>query len=167
MTTPRPASGGRIIPGIVLWGGATALAAATGAAASIRSQAFYTQLDRPSWAPPSGVFSPVWTILYILMATAAVIVWRERGWRGARGALSLYLVQLVLNGAWTWLFFGLQDGRLAFLEILLLLAAIVATIVAFHRIRPIAGLLLLPYLAWTLFATALTWAIWQANPGVV
>ena len=157
------ASGGSTIAGIVIWGGLTALTAAAGAAASVRSQQFYMQLDRPSWAPPPDLFGPVWTVLYVLMALAAVIVWRARGWSGARGALTLFIAQLVLNGLWTWLFFAMRNGMLAFVEILALLALIVATIIAFWRIRPVAGMLLLPYLAWVTFATALTWATWQGN----
>lgn len=146
--------------------GVTALAAATGAVASTQAPEFYRALERPSWAPPSWLFGPVWTLLYALMAAAATIVWHQGGPR-VRGALSLYAVQLALNALWTWLFFAWRSGALAFAEILVLLAAIVATIVAFGRVHRLAAVLLLPYLAWTLFATALTLAIWRANPGAL
>ncbi|MBA3889688.1 MAG: tryptophan-rich sensory protein [Gemmatimonadaceae bacterium] len=156
-----------VLPGLAGWLAVTAAAAAIGAMSSVRAPQFYSQLTRPDWAPPSSLFGPVWTALYTLMAIAAFLVWRDRGWRGARGPLTLYLVQLALNAAWTWLFFGLRSGPVAFAEIVLLLAAIVATMIGFWRVRPVAGALLLPYLAWTSFATALTWALWRANPGIL
>lgn len=155
------------IAGLALWLGITALAAAAGGLASARAPQFYAQLARPGWAPPSSVFGPVWTVLYILMAVGAFLVWRERGWAGARTALGLYLAQLALNAAWTWIFFGLHNGPLALAEIVLLLVFVVATIAAFRRIRPLAAALLLPYLAWSCFATLLTWTLWRMNPGVL
>lgn len=155
------------LAGLVGWIAVTAAAAALGAMASVRSESFYSQLVRPSWAPPSSLFSPVWTALYALMAIAAFLVWRERGWKGARGPLTLYLVQLALNAGWTWTFFVLRSGELALGEILILLAAIVATMIGFWRVRPLAGALLIPYLAWTSFATMLTWSLWRANPGIL
>lgn len=160
-----PSAGRTLLAAAVIFG-VTALAAAAGAAASIQAPEFYRALARPAWAPPSWLFGPVWTLLYALMALAATIVWRESAGR-ARGALTLYAVQLALNALWTWLFFAWRSGALAFAEILVLLAAIVATIVAFNRVKTIAAVLLLPYLAWTLFATALTLAVWRANPGVL
>lgn len=153
--------------GLAGWIGVTAAAAALGAMASIRAETFYAQLVRPAWAPPSWLFGPVWTTLYTMMAIAAFLVWRDRGWKGARRPLTLYLVQLALNAGWTWTFFAYRSGELALGEILLLLAAIVATIIGFWRVRPLAGALLLPYLAWTSFATALTWSLWRANPGIL
>ncbi len=78
---------------------------------------FYATLVLPAWAPPAGVFGPAWTLLYAMMAIAAWLVWRERGWRGARPALWLYLVQLAINALWSWLFFGWKLGALAFADI--------------------------------------------------
>lgn len=164
-TTGGPSRGRTLLAAVIIFG-VTALAAAAGAAASVQAPEFYRSLARPSWAPPSWLFGPVWTLLYAMMATAATIVWRHGG-PAARGALSLYAVQLALNAVWTWLFFAWRSGALAFAEILVLLAAIVATIVAFGRVRTVAAVLLLPYLAWTLFATALTLAIWRANTGTL
>lgn len=139
----------------------------TFAAAAIGSQfmpgEWYARLAKPSWTPPSWLFGPVWTLLYVLMGVAAWLVWKDRGFAGARVALLLYGVQLVLNAAWSWLFFGLQRPGLAFAEILLLWSAILATLIAFWRHRKLAGALLVPYLAWVSFATALNWAIWQLN----
>ncbi|MEO8064032.1 MAG: TspO/MBR family protein [Pseudomonadota bacterium] len=146
------------------WVALCAVAGAIGAFASINAQSFYTQLDRPPWAPPASVFGPVWTVLYLAMAVAAWLVWRERGWARARGALGLFVLQLALNALWSWLFFGWHRGALAFVDIVLLLALIVATVVAFARIRRAAAWLLAPYLAWVSFATALCYSVWQRNP---
>ena len=102
----------------------------------------------------------------LLMAVAAWLVWRENGFAEARVPLSLFGVQLVFNALWSWLFFAWQRGRLAELEILLLLALIALTVVAFWRVRPLAGALLLPYLLWVAFASALTFAIVRRNPAL-
>ncbi|MEV5120023.1 MULTISPECIES: TspO/MBR family protein [Stenotrophomonas] len=153
--------------GLLGWASVTFLAAALGARASISAADFYASLTLPAWAPPASVFGPVWTVLYALMALAAWLVWRQGGWRAAAPALALYLLQLALNVLWSWLFFGWKQGALAFADIALLLALIVATIVAFHRVRPAAAWLLLPYLAWVTFASALNYAVWQANPAVL
>jgi tryptophan-rich sensory protein len=98
------------------------------------------------------------------MGVAAWLVWRERGWAEARGALTLFLVQLAANALWTWLFFAWRIGAAAFAEVVLLWVLIGCTTILFWRIRPLAGMLLLPYFAWVSFATALTWAVWQRNP---
>jgi translocator protein len=142
-------------------------AAAIGAIATSNAGSFYEQLTRPGWAPPASVFGPVWSVLYLLMGIAAWLVWRERGFGGARAALSLFLVQLALNGLWSWLFFAWQRGAWALGEVLLLWVVILATLVAFWRVRPLAGLLLVPYLAWVSFAAALTYVLWQVNPGAL
>jgi tryptophan-rich sensory protein len=106
---------------------------------SVSAPEFYALLDRPSWAPPAGVFGPVWTLLYLSMALAAWLVWRERGWARARSALGLFVLQLAANALWSWLFFGWHQGALAFADILLLLALIVATLFAFARVRSLAA----------------------------
>ena len=149
--------------GFLGWLAACFAAAALGGFASASAGAFYRELTRPAWAPPAWLFGPAWTVLYVLMAVAAWLVWRDRGFRGARAALALFLVQLAVNALWTWLFFVWRQGALAFGEIVVLWALILATIIAFWRVRPAAGALLLPYLAWVTFATALTWAMWQGN----
>jgi benzodiazapine receptor len=105
--------------------------------------------------------------LYLLMGIAAWLVWRERGFGGARAALSLFFVQLCLNGLWSWLFFAWQRGAWALGEVVILWVVILATLVAFWRVRPLAGMLLLPYLAWVSFAAALTFALWQSNPAAL
>ncbi len=143
------------------------ITAAIGSAATIRAGEFYTQLIRPEWAPPPSVFGPVWTVLYIMMGVAAWLVWRVDGFRAARTALTLFLVQLVVNAFWSWFFFGWQMGAFAFVNILVLWVLIVATIIAFWRIKPAAGALLVPYLLWVSFAGALNYAVWQLNPVVL
>ncbi len=142
-------------------------AAAIGALATRRAPEFYAALSRPSWAPPSSVFGPVWTVLYALMAVAAWLIWKERGISRGRGPLGLFLIQLIFNALWSWLFFAWQRGMIAQVEIAILLALIALTVVAFWRVRPLAAALLLPYLAWAAYATALTFALVQRKPGVL
>ena len=125
---------------------------------------WYAALRKPSWNPPAWIFGPVWTALYLMMAIAAWLVWRRGGWAVQRRPLTLYLVQLALNAAWTPLFFGLKMPGAAFAEILLLLAAIVATATAFHRVSKAGAALLVPYLAWVSFATFLNFTLWRLNP---
>lgn len=152
------------ILGLAGWLGITFVAAAIGGAASVNAGSFYTELVRPEWAPPSWVFGPVWTTLYVGMGVAAWLVWRVDGFRAARTVLSLFLLQLALNALWSWLFFGWHRGALAFADVLLLWVFIVATLIAFWRVRPLAGALLVPYLLWVSFAAALNYAVWQLNP---
>lgn len=137
-------------------------AAATGGFVTMGQ--WYAELNKPSWNPPGWVFGPVWTLLYIAMAVAAWLVWREGGWKLRGPALTVFLVQWLLNALWTPLFFGLQRVDLALVNIVLMWLAIVATIVLFHRISKVATILLVPYLAWVTFATALNFAIWRMNP---
>ncbi len=149
------------------WLAVSFAAAAVGGFASADAGAFYQQLTRPTWAPPSWLFAPAWTLLYLLMGVAAWLVWRERGFRHARITLSLFLIQLAVNALWTWLFFVWHLGALAFVEILILWMLILCTLVAFWRVRSIAGALLIPYLAWVTFAAALTYSVWQGNPAML
>ena len=120
----------------------------------------YGALNQPDWAPPSWLFGPVWTVLYALMAVSAWLVWRAVGL--GREIVS-YLVQLALNAAWTPLFFGFGQRGWALVEIVLLWVTIVVTVVLFFRVSRPAGWLLVPYLGWVSFATALNAAIWLAN----
>lgn len=142
----------------------TFIAAAGGAFASARAPAFYQALAKPPWAPPPTVFGPVWTVLYVLIAIAAWLVVRELGWNEARYELILFAAQLVANGIWTWLFFSLHSGVAAFVDIIVLDALVIATLVTFWRAKPLAGALFVPYLAWVCFASALTWSVWMRNP---
>jgi translocator protein len=124
---------------------------------------WYAELIKPSWNPPGWVFGPVWTALYAMMAVAAWLVWLRGGWAVQRRALMLYLLQWVLNALWTPLFFGLHSPGLAFVGIILLVAAVFVTLTAFWRVRRCAGLLLVPYALWVSFAAVLNFAIWRMN----
>jgi len=125
---------------------------------------WYPTLNKPSFTPPNWLFGPVWTILYLLMAISAVIVWQKGLANPAvRIALILYLLQLILNALWSVIFFGLKLPMVAFVEILLLWTAIVFTILAFARVSISATLLLLPYILWTSYAAVLNFAIWLLN----
>jgi tryptophan-rich sensory protein len=155
------------VVGLVGWLLLTFAAAAIGAVASAQAPVFYALLDRPSWAPPGWLFGPVWSTLYLLMAIAAWLVWRDKGLRGAAGALGLFGAQLVANALWSWLFFAWRQGAWAFIEVLVLWLLIALTAVAFRRHRPLAAVLLLPYLAWVTFAAALTFATWRMNPTIL
>jgi len=125
---------------------------------------WYPSLVRPSFAPPSWVFGPVWTALYVLMGVASWLVWRQGFARPAvRGALTIYAVQLLFNLAWSWLFFGLRQPALALVEIVVLLALIVWTALRFAPVSRGAAALLLPYGAWVAFATVLNAGFWWLN----
>jgi len=153
--------------GLFGWLAVSFIASGIGAMASIRSDTFYGQLVQPAWAPPASVFGPVWTILYAMMGIAAWLVWRTGGFRANRAALSLFLAQLAVNALWTWLFFAWHQGALAFANIVLLWLLVIATLVCFWRVRPLAGALLIPYLLWVSFAAALNFSIWQLNPQIL
>ncbi|MBT8079858.1 MAG: tryptophan-rich sensory protein [Gammaproteobacteria bacterium] len=150
--------------GLFGWLIATFALSAVGARASIEARSFYSQLVQPEWAPPPWLFGPVWTVLYAMMAVAAWLVWRSCGFRGNHIALALFFVQLALNALWSWLFFAWNLGALALAEVLVLWVLIAATLLAFWRVRPLAGMLLVPYLIWVGFAAALNYALWQLNP---
>ena len=124
---------------------------------------WYADLTKPVWTPPGWLFGPVWTALYLGMAIAAWLVWRKRGIGAAKLPLALFAIQLTLNSLWSVLFFGFQQPGMALIDILLLWCAILATLIAFWRHSTLAGLLLVPYLAWVSFAVALNWAIWRLN----
>jgi translocator protein len=142
---------------------AVVAASVIGGLASTSSAQDYARLEQPSWAPPAWVFGPVWTVLYGLMALAAWLVWRTGPSEHTRRALTLYAVQLVLNAAWTPLFFGLGWRGVAFAELSVLLIALIATVVLFWRRSVVAGALLVPYLLWSVFALGLNFAVWQLN----
>ena len=166
-TTALPAARPTHWPALAALIAATLLTAAAGSLASINAKDFYEGLNRPSWAPPAGVFGPVWTLLFVMMCAAAWLVVRRLGARRARPAMALYGAQLAFNALWSWLFFRWHLGALASVEVLVLLMFVGLTARAFWRARELAGYLLLPYLAWVAFASALTFAMWRLNPGVL
>ena len=151
---------------VVRWAGLAAFAAAVTAAALIGTLAVtgtateYATLETPAWAPPSWLFGPVWTVLYGMIAVAGWLVWRKVG---ADKRLVPYAIQLVLNAAWTPTFFGAGWYGLALIDIVAMWVAIVVTIVVFRRVHQVAAWLLVPYLLWVSFATALNAAIYLMN----
>jgi translocator protein len=122
---------------------------------------WYASLGKPSWTPPNWLFAPVWTFLYVAMAVAAWLVWRKIGLTAA--PMELFLLQLLLNVAWSAAFFALRSPGAAFAEIILLWFAILATAIEFWKILPAAGWLLVPYMLWVGFAAALNFSIWRLN----
>jgi tryptophan-rich sensory protein len=148
-------------PSLVLW---IILCEGTGWIASQwKPGAWHAALVKPAWNPPGVVFFPVWTLLYALMGVAAWLVWQRADAPGRRVAVSLFLVQLFLNGTWSWIFFGLHAIGIALFEIALLWLAILTTILTFRRISTASAWLLAPYLAWVSFAAALTFALLRLN----
>jgi tryptophan-rich sensory protein len=163
----RPVSPLHQVLGLLGWLLLTFAAAAVGAAGSSDASGFYSQLSRPGWAPPGWLFAPVWTGLYLMMGVAAWTVWRKHGLKEARTALGLFVIQLGFNALWTWLFFDWHQGALAFAGVLLLWCLIAAMVASFARLSVLAAALLLPYLAWVTFASALTFATWKRNPALL
>lgn len=137
------------------------------AALSARSRpgSWYASLRKPPWTPSGWVFAPVWGLLYAMMACAAWLVWRDGGLHAHPVSVCLFLLQLALNGAWSWLFFGRKDPGAAFGDIAALLCAILATTISFAGANRLAAGLLVPYAAWVSFASLLNLAIWRLNPG--
>jgi tryptophan-rich sensory protein len=129
----------------------------------VSTDGWYSELNKPTWNPPSWIFGPVWTLLYILMAVAAWRVWRKGGWGKQKKPLVLFIVQWALNALWTPLFFGLQRPGWAFIEIMILLVFIRETTRAFAKVDRTAALLMLPYAVWVAFAAALNLTIWRMN----
>ena len=126
---------------------------------------WYPSLQKPVFNPPDWVFAPVWTTLFLMIAIAGWRVWRQRHTTTIRMAMAVYLAQLVLNLAWSVLFFGIQRVDLAALEIFVLLAAILWNIRLFWPIERLAAYLLLPYALWVGYAALLTVSIWRLNAG--
>jgi translocator protein len=124
---------------------------------------WYAHLAKPAFNPPAWIFAPVWTLLYLVMGIAAWLVWRQRRVARTAPALTLFLLQLALNAAWSWLFFGLHQIGWALVDLAALWLAIGATLLAFRTHRPLAGLLLVPYLLWVSFAALLNFELWRLN----
>jgi tryptophan-rich sensory protein len=155
------------LSGLVGWLLFTFLAAISGAVTAQAAAEFYLRLERPPWAPPAWLFGPAWSVLYPMMAVAAWTIWRDFGFRGAQGALVLYVVQLLFNAAWSWLFFVRRSGIASFVDVVLLWSSVAATLVAFWQLHTSAGILFVPYLAWVTFAAALNLSVWRRNPGLL
>lgn len=128
-------------------------------------ETWYPTLVKPSFNPPNWIFMPVWTLLYIFMGVAAGLVWdkiKEQN-EEVKKALGFFLIQLTLNAIWSYIFFGLKNPMLAFVEIALLWLMIYETYFKFDKINKIAGYLLIPYMAWVAFAGILNASIWWLN----
>jgi benzodiazapine receptor len=147
--------------GLVLWVFAALAAGLVGS--RFMPGEWYASLAKPSFNPPDAVFAPVWTALYLMMGVAAWLVWRKSGFSGATVALSLFIVQLVLNALWSYLFFGAQKPMVAFFEIIVLWVVILMTLVSFWKVLPLAGALFVPYLCWVTFASVLNLELWRLN----
>jgi tryptophan-rich sensory protein len=126
-------------------------------------QSWYLTLNKPSWNPPSWLFGPVWTTLYVLMGIACYLIWKSEH-PSKKQVLTLYFLQLFLNFLWSPAFFGVQNPMLGMLVIVPLWAAILACILLFRKINGWAALLMIPYLLWVSFATVLNATIWYLNP---
>jgi tryptophan-rich sensory protein len=125
---------------------------------------WYKGLIKPALNPPSWVFGPVWTTLYLLMGIALYIIWKKGlSTEGVKFALTIFAVQLILNALWSIVFFNMENLGLALINIVLMWISILWTIVLFYRLSPTAGLLLIPYILWVSFASYLNYAIWTLN----
>ncbi len=125
---------------------------------------WYDNLNKPAFNPPSWVFAPVWTVLYVMMGIAAGLVWHKGlDYPGVKTALILFGVQLMLNALWSFSFFGLQSPVAGLINILLLVFVLAITLLQFYKIKQTSGFLLVPYLSWVLFASLLNWNIVGLN----
>jgi tryptophan-rich sensory protein len=136
----------------------------SGLATTNAIEGWYATLNKPSFNPPNWIFGPAWTLLYILMGIAAGLIWKA-GWerKDVRTGLSIFGVQLVLNGLWSIIFFVGESPLWALVEILILLAFIILTMVRFKPINTVAAYLLIPYILWVSFATVLNASIFFLN----
>ncbi len=159
-TQGRPA-GDRALVGFILWVTVCFCAAALGS--FFLPGQWYASLTKPAWTPPNWLFGPVWTALYLMMAVAAWLVWKEGGFKAHPWPLRLFLVQLALNAAWSPICFGLHNLALSSVEILLLWAAVGITASAFLKVKTTAGWLMVPYVIWVSYAAALNLALWKLN----
>ena len=154
-------------PDVLALGALLALSAAVASVSGVATVhsvgSWYPALVKPSFNPPNWLFGPVWLVLYAAMAVAAWRVWRQRDRLKVRRALSLYGGQMALNFAWSLIFFGLRQITAAVADILALLVVLAITLAAFWKVDRFAGLLMVPYLVWIMFAALLTFAIWRLN----
>ena len=149
------------LPGLLFW------VVLTFGVAFISSQSepggWYQAISKPSWTPPGWVFGPVWSLLYLSMGVSAWLVWRQRADGPVVVPLGFYLVQLTVNGLWSWFFFGQQMIGVALINLMLLVILVAVTLLLFLRRDRRAGFLLTPYLLWICFAAALNFQIWRLN----
>ncbi|MCB1454888.1 MAG: tryptophan-rich sensory protein [Nitratireductor sp.] len=134
--------------------------AAASSGAIFKPGEWYLSLKRPSWTPPGWAFPVVWTVLYIMIAISGWMVWERAGWNAA---IAVWAVQLAINAAWSWLFFGLRRMDIAFIDVLLLLASVIGYIVLAWPISQTAAILFMPYALWVATAATLNYSVWQLN----
>ena len=150
--------------GLAICAGLCVLAGTVSALFSgLADRTWYQSLRHPAWTPPDAIFGPVWTLLYIMMGSALWLIWQSKSWSGAPLAVSLFVAQLILNMAWSPIFFGLHHPGWAMLDLAALWVAALATMLTFWPIHRLAGLLLVPYLLWCSFAAVLNLAFWRLN----
>ena len=147
--------------GLLGWAAITFLAGFI--AAQFEPGSWYQTINKPAFTPPDTLFPIVWPVLYLCMAVAAWLIWKDYGFTNGRRALKWFGLQLALNAAWSWLFFGRHDIGIALGEIILLWIAILFTIFLFWKKNKTAAYLMIPYILWITFAIALNYAIWQLN----
>src|SRR5579864_5598125 len=150
---------------LIFFGLCFAVGASGSAFTASSVKTWYPGLLKPSGTPPPWVFGPVWSILYLLMATAAWLLWRQRIHEDVWLALALFTAQLILNGLWSFIFFGLRRPGAALVEIIILLVTIAVTTMRFAQFSSLAFWLMTPYGAWVLFASYLNFGIWRLNKG--
>ncbi len=164
---PGQSASQRAHPTIVLIGFLAACFLVAGVSSTFTIAAipgWYAALNKPSFNPPNGIFGPVWTLLYALMAVAAWLVWKQPASPLRSSALRIFWLQLFLNFAWSWIFFHEHRPGASLLEIFVLWLAILAATVLFMRVARLAAWLMLPYIAWVAFAAFLNFEIWRLNP---
>ena len=124
---------------------------------------WYLEIIKPEWTPPGWIFGPVWFLLYLIMGISASIIWKLKNTYNIMLPIVFFIIQLILNALWSWIFFGRHELLYSVIDIVVLLIMIIVTIILFYRINKKAGLILLPYLLWVGFATVLNYNIWLLN----
>ena len=147
--------------GLVCWLLLSAVVAWFGA--QFNTDSWYFELNKPSWTPPGWLFGPVWTVLYILMAVSAWLIWKTDGKVFGKLSIKIYLAKMMINGLWSFIFFGLHEIGWALADIILLLILLIFVIILFYKENKTAGILLIPYLLWVGFASILNLNIWLLN----
>ena len=132
--------------------------------AIFRPGAWYARLAKPAWTPPNWAFPVVWSVLFLMMAISGWLAWRAAGF--SLPVFAPFVLQMLLNAAWSWLFFGRRRMDLAFADLVALWLAIAATILSFAAVSAAAAWLLVPYLVWVTIAGCLNWSVWRRNPGI-
>lgn len=151
------------MPDLSLLAFVAACVAVASTGAIFRPGVWYDRLAKPPWRPPNWLFGPAWLVLYATIAVSGWVVFDTAGWPAAAVPLSVYGVQLILNGLWSAIFFGMRRMDLAFVEVVMLWLSILATILVFHPVSAFAAWLLVPYLLWVTFAATLNFTVWRMN----